>query len=190
MMWAAAAIVFTWLLQPVTLATGPIGLAWLGMAMAPALIDASPSTEQRTRLLVALGVVMALGLFAVDQRLHRNVNRPAAFTSLTEALPPDPLLASRASDLNSAIGNVDEAVRWARRRTELEPFSAVAGARLAERLLDADRPNEAEVEIRRSLDRDPFNPTALTTALGIALVTGDEELFELAAARLDELDLG
>jgi hypothetical protein len=196
--WAAGAVALTWLLQPVTLATGPICLAWLGMAMASKtsnsidsvdVVDEASSNGLPTRFLVLLGVVMAFGLFAVDQRLHRDVDDAAAFTGRIEVLPSDPLLASRASELNLEIGDIDEAVRWARRRTGLEPFDAVAGAALAEQLIDAGRPTEAEAEIRRSLEQDPLNPTALRAGLGIALVTKDDELFELVTTRLDELGL-
>ncbi|MDW3215096.1 MAG: O-antigen ligase family protein [Ilumatobacteraceae bacterium] len=189
MMWAALAVALTWLLQPVTLATGPMGFAWLGLAMSPVIAEPQRTVKRQTQLLVLLGAVMSLGLLIVDQQLHRNVNNPAAFTNQIQGLPSDPLLASRAADLNRAVGNTDEAIRWARQRTQLEPFSAVAGATLAEIFLDAGRNEDAVTEIQRSLERDAYNPTALRTALGVALVTGDIELFELASKRLAELGL-
>ncbi len=186
--WAAIAVGLTWLLQPVTLATGPMCLAWLGVAMASTVPETQRhSTERSTQLLVALGAVMAISLLIVDQGLHRSLDRPDALRAKVETLPSDPVLASLVANRQSSAGDFDSAVDWARRWTELEPSSALASSDLASLLLDAGDETGAAEEIRRSLDQDPYNPLALRTALGIAL--DDDELVELVTDRLDELDL-
>jgi O-antigen ligase len=188
--WAATAVVLTWLLQPVNLATGPMCLAWLGIAMAPKQdTELRPSSGRSTQLLLALGGVMAVSLLVVDQRINLLLDRPTTLSTLVEQLPSDPVLASTAANRLDSIRDFDGAAYWARRWTDLEPFSAVASARLAELLVETGDGSGAAEEIRRSFDQDPYNPETLRTGLGIALVTKDDELFELVRARLDELGL-
>jgi O-antigen ligase len=187
--WAAVAVMLTWMLQPVTLATGSMAFVWLGLAMAPT-VSARPGPSDRTvHLLVALGAIMAVSLLLVDQSIYRLLDQPEELTARVDDLPSDPVLATLAADRQSLIGDLDDAEFWARRRAELEPFSAVASASLAALLLDAGDWVGAEHEIRRSLDEDPYNPEALRTAFGIALVTENDALFDLVTARLEELGL-
>lgn len=188
--WAALTFGLTWLLQPVTLATGPLAMLCLGLAMSTD--DEEHAGPARTLVGVPLvvGLLVGITLIGYDNRLNSTLRagKVDAFTTWARRGPDDPVVAATTASLQTRFRSVDAGVEWSRLATRLEPWDAVARSTLAIRLLEAGNGAEAREQVARALELDPYNPVALRVARIIGDATDDAELAALAARRLDEID--
>lgn len=195
---AAAVIGFTWLLQPATLATLPIAALWLGAAMPfarpggdPVGSDAEPAGDpsRAPMLLVAMGILVAVSLVGLDNRLDQALNSGDVqkFSTWARLAPDDPVIAATTAGLHTKAGPRTAGVAWSKKVVELEPHDAVGITDLSRRLLEIGRTSEAVEVIERALEVDPYNSFALETALVVGDVAGLPELESSARAGLCEL---
>ena len=192
--WAAMACSFTWLLQPATLALTPLVALWLGLAArraAPARADEpSIAVDRRNGLLLIVGLLLAVSLIGLDNRLRHAIrsNDFNSFASWAEAAPSDPVLAGTAASLATSAGRYDDSLEWRLIATELEPRDAVTWSNLARQQLELGYFDEANSSIAFALEVDPYNPYALEVAQVVAVIVKDDRLATISQERACAID--
>jgi TolB-like protein/tetratricopeptide (TPR) repeat protein len=155
--------------------------AYLGLAVAHSdlgtVFVGAPAEQERTKVLSAARKALELDsqlaeahvlLADVSQERWQWGDAEAEFKRALELEPNDATAHLGFAGWLSCQGRADEAVAWARRGRELDPF-AVSGADIAGILFMARRYDEASRELRSDLAREPNDLSALWN-LGFVLI--------------------
>ena len=187
----AAVVATTWLLEPAGLATFPLVMVCLGVAMSARRPDeatepaARPSFSlQARRLLVLGGFVLASLYLLTDMRLDAATSRrdPEAVASAAAWAPWDPVAANTVAAAYASFDGSEPALRsaleWmekARNRQPDFPFYSNKIAQLRMILGDDEGARVALDEARRL---QPWNVTSLQLTYLLAERTDDDVLLE------------
>lgn len=194
LLWAAATIALTWLLQPVSIHTLPLALLLLGAAAAaPESTDTDGEPGGRETswvpvgLLVGLlvGVVVAGWLLVADLRLDAAAADldPAAAASAAGWYGDDPIAANVVAQVYEFAGSPEE-LDWRRRAVDREPTRPLWWTELGGAQLRAGEVEAARASASAALDLQPTNVRA--NELLLAVLVRSEQRDE-AGRRLDDL---
>jgi O-antigen ligase len=199
----AVAIALTWSLQPLALATLPIALVLVGlavprMATRDLTVRRRRLTERRHQLgwvLVGAGAVAALGWVAFDLRAERAASTQDArsMERLAGLLDGDPVLADAVAQLwifSVATPGADEAaLEWSARAIAAEPDSPRWRYSLAYRAFGLGDVAATRAPLDDALALQPWHAPSWTLMHAYAVATDDSELAARAMDAMCRLDL-
>jgi len=191
------ALVVTWMLQPVALATFPIVMVTLGVGTAR---RPEPDREMPPRIQMAHQAAMLVGILlagwlmmgdllikdAVDASDLRALERSAA------AFPADPVVAdlvAQAFLLEQVIDPRldDKVLEWSQRAVDREPDRPYYWRQHASRLFALGRDDEALAAVETALRLQPWHLQSWQLLYAIGDGTENDELMRRAAPQLCEL---
>ena len=190
-----AVIATTWLLEPAGLATFPLVMVCLGVAMSASGKRDTPAGQgaigaKSTRVLLLCGGLVAAMCLLTDVRIKAGNWRqdPGAVASAAAWAPWDPVAANEAAaayvNFEGGEPGLREALVWMEKAHDRQPdfpFYSNSIARVRFFLGDAAG---AEAAFEDALELQPWNVQALRGMYGLADATGNEELREDARQRL------
>jgi hypothetical protein len=201
LLWAAAAIACSWLLQPASHVTFGLAALLLGASQ---IDEATPAvTRARRRLrpvlavtavlvataLAALAVVADLTVKAVDRSASLADGRRAATWNRFDG----PALQTISTAVLDPVGYTAEeaaaVLAWSERATQFEPGLPLMWAQLGIRQLLFGDVVAARESLEHAIELQPYHPLALAVLRTVAEDQADEELFELVTQRLARIDL-
>jgi O-antigen ligase len=201
LLWAAAGIACSWLLQPPSHVTFGLAALLLGASQVEHVEPVHARLRQKLRpgtTVAACAVALALVGWAAtadltvkavyesgtlaDGRRAATWNRfdaPALLTISTAVLDPVAYTEAEAAAV----------LDWSNRATEYEPGLPLTWAQLGIRQLLFGNEDAAREALERAIELQPYHPLALAVLRTIAQNQGDDELLSLVTRRLDEIDL-
>ncbi|MCU1357946.1 MAG: O-antigen ligase [Acidimicrobiales bacterium] len=195
MAWFAVGVVATWLLEPVSISTGPLALLALGAASTIIIPAPRPRGGRGLRPAVVVGVLLAaVGLaagsclVAADALVHQGVEgvRVDRIRAAQRLLPPDAVLSDLEAQVYGSIARLGPApgprhaaIAASRRTVRLDPTRPLWWTNLgfAEGDLGFGPKREllarSERAFREGLRLDPWSVAAMDGLRRIALAQGD-----------------
>jgi O-antigen ligase len=193
----AAAIALTWSLQPIALATLPVALLLVALA-----VPRRPRTEHAAAggvrlgwVLVAAGVLTALGWVVFDVRAERaaTTGDAEAMGELADLIGGDPVLADAAAQLwtfsLATPGAEHEALVWSRAAIDAEPDSPRWHYLLAYRYFGLGDVEHTRAPLDDALALQPWHAQSWVLMQAYAVASGDRELEATATDALCRLGL-
>ena len=195
MAWFAVGVAATWLLEPVSVSTGPVALLALGAASTILTPAPREHDERRVRpaalagvFLAAAGLVAGSCLVAADALIHQGVQgvRVDRIRAAQRLLPPDAVLSDLEAQLDGSIARLGPAPRLrhaaiaaSRRTVRLDPTRPLWWTNLGFAEGDLGFGSKREVlarserAFREGLRLNPWSVAAMDGLRRIALARGD-----------------
>lgn len=184
---AAAAIAATWLFQPAGLAALPLALGMLGAASGE--LRLSVARSRWVPYLTAVGALLAASLAVGDLRLRWAADDfdARAFESGAAWFPHDSVVADLAAQIWQEASPDDpvaeeRTLEWSRRAIDREPNRAGFWENYSKRQFYFFDDDGARRSLERSLELQPWRPSAWVNMVKLAESTDDAQL-EMRAQR-------
>ena len=174
----------TWMLEPVHIATLPVTMLLVGLAVAPPV-----ARETRTRsdlstmqvVLVAGGIVLG-ALVVIGGAIFesaRNRADPEPMKLVASAFLGDAQLTAEISELYTAQwsftgAGAPDALHWTELAAYRDPAFAYRWAELARRQLAMDAPGDASTSLDRAFRLHPYSPRAWQVEYARILLDGED----------------
>jgi O-antigen ligase len=185
----AAVVATTWLLEPAGLATFPLVMVCLGIAMAArrtgdvtaATEVPGPSVDVR-RLLLLAGCVFGSLYLLTDMRLERATTRrdPDAVAAAARWAPWDPVAANTAAAAYANFDGSEPALRtaleWMEKARDRQPDFPFYSNKIAQLRMILGDDEGARVALDDALELQPWNVTSLQLMYVLADRTDDDAL--------------
>jgi O-antigen ligase len=187
-----AALSLTWLLEPAGIATFPLVMLCLGVAMSGTGRGADVD-RSLMRVLVLAGAVFGAAYLLTDVRLHTGMERrnPAAVASAAAWAPWDSVAANTAaaaySNFDGSRPALEKSLMWMERARDRQPDFPFYSNKIAQLSLMLGRPDDALLAVDRALELQPWNVQALQLKYVVGSFTDSEHLSESATALLCEV---